>query len=98
MADAEARIAALEAEGRQLREQQTATADVLRVIVSSPADLQPVFDAIIKSALSLSRGTWVSLGIADGTTLVIAAEAMTRDYPELPNVGQVSDLATHAPG
>jgi two-component system, NtrC family, sensor kinase len=59
-------------------EQQTATSDVLRVISSSPTDVQPVFDAIVESAVRLSGALFGSVYRFDGELIHMTAH---HNYP-----------------
>jgi two-component system, NtrC family, sensor kinase len=53
-------------ETKEALEQQTATADILRLIGTSPTDAQPVFDAIAQSAMQLCEGLNTYVFVFDG--------------------------------
>jgi signal transduction histidine kinase len=55
-------------------EQQTAMAEILRVISSSPTDLQPVFDTIVRNAVRLCDGVFSALFQSDGTWVRLVAQ------------------------
>src|SRR5260370_34274687 len=56
-------------------EQQTATGEILRVISGSPTDVQPVFDAVVKSAARLCESSDSSLCRRDGDRRLLVAHA-----------------------
>ena len=60
-------------ETRQALERQTATADILKVIASSPSDVQPVFEAVAERAMSLLDCWSVSVLRFDGEQMHLAA-------------------------
>ena len=87
----------LEARNRDLTEsleQQTATSEILRVISSSPTDVQPVFDTIAERAVRLCNGLLSGVYRYDGTLIHFVAqhgwtneglETVRRVYPRSPS-------------
>jgi GAF domain-containing protein len=62
-------------ETKEALERQTATAEILKVISSSPTEVQPVFDAIVQSGLKLFSDAGVAVVLRDGDQVSLAAVA-----------------------
>ncbi len=64
--------AQLFADTTETLEQQTATSEILRVIASSPTDIQPVLEAVAQNAAQLSGSDDVLIDIVDKGSLRVA--------------------------
>src|SRR5215470_15709278 len=83
-------------------EQQTATSGILRVISQSPTDVQPVFDAIVDSAVRLCDAAWADAYRFDGERQHLVAcsnlspegrALLQRLYPRAPDPEAVTGRA-----
>src|SRR5262245_48745485 len=98
-ADIQMQLATLAGELTEVREQQTATAEILRVIRASPNDVRPVFETIVRNAVSLCGGLFANVFSFDGELLHYVAshnvgpsyaDMIRANYPRRPDSSQVS--------
>ena len=96
--EVEQRNTDLQASNRQVTEaleQQTATAEILRVIATSPTDAQPVLDAIAESAMRLSRSPGAAVSIRENDFIrIVATAGRGSNY----RVGELLDASFRMPG
>jgi hypothetical protein len=84
----EQRLAEALAREAEALEQQTATAEILRVIATSPADAQPVFDAVVRAASRLCDSPRANLMRVAGEQVELVARCIdgavkdTRDLSD----------------
>jgi hypothetical protein len=71
--DLECRLTQAQRELCEAREQQAAIAEVLRIISSSPTELQPVLEVVVKNAARFCGADDVTIFELDGQDLYVAA-------------------------
>jgi signal transduction histidine kinase len=77
----EQRVEERTAELSEALEQQTATGEILRVISSSPTDVQPVLNAVANSAVSLCQAHWAVVWLVEADHLVSAGVSADAAWP-----------------
>ena len=72
-ADPEQKLDERTRELTEAREQQTAISDILRVISSSPGDVQPVFDTVAKHAARICEAQFVDIIVVEDGMIRVGA-------------------------
>ena len=97
-AGAETNVARLIRERDEAREQQTATAEILQVIRTSPADAQPVFETIVRNAVSLCGSLYANVFRFDGELLhFVASHNVGPNFRDMLQK-EIPDAAGFFPG
>src|SRR5262249_32059383 len=89
----------LKRERDEALEQLAATTEILRIIRASPSDAQPVFETIVRNAVSLCRSLFANVFRFDGELLHFVAshnvgasyvDMIREKYPMRPDSSQVA--------
>src|SRR5262249_36833688 len=73
-------------------EQQTATSEVLKVISSSPGELEPVFNALLANAIRICEATFGNLLLFEGSAFRAVAVQGEESYNDYLRRNPVIDL------
>ena len=85
----ETKIALLTLERDEALEQLSAASEVLKVISSSPGELEPVFTSIVNNATRICQANFGTLFLREGQALRVAAHhgSLTKAWDEQWRVG-----------
>src|SRR5215475_9668115 len=99
IADLQDQVGTLTRELKEALEQQTAMAEILRLISAVPADPQPVFEMIVRRAVTLCGSRFANVFRFDGDLIHFVAshnggpsfvDMLRTKYPMRPDHSQVS--------
>jgi GAF domain-containing protein len=76
-------------------DQQTATSEILRVISSSPGELEPVFNAMLENATRICEATFGTLYLCEGPVFRAVAAHSKEIYADFLRRNPVVDLREH---
>ena len=84
---------------RESLQQQTATAEVLKVISSSPGDLAPVFKAMLENAVHICEAKFGHMFLSEDEAFrLVALESGTLPYPDWLREGSKLELRDNPQG